>query len=184
LFEKGDICNLVIDFFIRQMKLKDIFSIQIKAFTYLIYPNKFIHQLVEVDYKKELKSNKGLSNSADTAKDAFRSKLLCENIQRAKLLRKKLLISFVWLVTACFVPIIVFYSIDKSCVISRISSSNLFALSSIFVFAWATLGRLGWKGQSWKGETVFEQLDKNIFWTLYWIGSVLASLAFLTYKQP
>jgi len=166
------------------MRSKDSFLIQIKALSYLIYSNKFIHQLVEVDYKKDIISNKDLADSPNSKKESHKADLLCCTIKRSKLLRKRLLKSFIWIATAYLIPIIGVSLINKSFFLSKLSLSNLFALSSVIAFAWATLGRLGWKGQSWKGDTVFEQLDKNIFWALYWIGSVLASLAFLTYKQP
>ena len=43
-------------------------------------------------------------------------------------------------------------------------------------FSWATLGRLGWAGQSCKGDTVFEDLDELIFRGLYWLGALFGLL--------
>jgi len=55
----------------------------------------------------------------------------------------------------------------------------VFAVGSLFLFASATLGRLGWAGQSWKGDTCVERLDQRIFHVLYWIGMLWGTLAVL-----
>jgi len=47
------------------------------------------------------------------------------------------------------------------------------SIASVSLFAWATLGRLGWAGQSWQGDTVVERLDQVLFWASYWLGNVL-----------
>lgn len=44
------------------------------------------------------------------------------------------------------------------------------AVGSLFCFATATLGRLGWGGQTIKGDTSVELLDQRLFHVLYWIG--------------
>ena len=36
-------------------------------------------------------------------------------------------------------------------------------VGSIFCFATATLGRLGWAGQSFKGDTSVEEMDQRLF---------------------
>lgn len=51
------------------------------------------------------------------------------------------------------------------------------AVASAFCFAWATLGRLGWAGQSWKGDTAIEQVDQTVFHILYWLGMYFATVA-------
>lgn len=53
------------------------------------------------------------------------------------------------------------------------------AVGSLFCFATATLGRLGWGGQSIKGDTSVEQLDQRLFHVLYWIGMCWGALAIL-----
>jgi len=53
----------------------------------------------------------------------------------------------------------------------------VFVVSSVLCFAWATLGRLGWAGQTWKGDSSVEQLDIAIFHILYWLGMYLATAA-------
>jgi hypothetical protein len=49
------------------------------------------------------------------------------------------------------------------------------ALASVGVFAWATLARLGWLGQSIKGDTAIERIDETWFWVLYWFATVLGA---------
>jgi len=56
---------------------------------------------------------------------------------------------------------------------------GVFALGSVFCFAWATLARLGWRGQTWLGDTSVERLDQRILHVLYWIGMCWAALAVL-----
>jgi len=58
-------------------------------------------------------------------------------------------------------------------------SRSVFAVGSLFLFASATLGRLGWVAQSWKGDTSVERLDHRIFHVLYWIGMLWGTLAVL-----
>jgi hypothetical protein len=58
-------------------------------------------------------------------------------------------------------------------------SRGVFAVGSLFLFASATLGRLGWAGQSYKGDTSVERLDQRIFHVLYWIGMLWGTLAVL-----
>jgi hypothetical protein len=53
------------------------------------------------------------------------------------------------------------------------------AIISIGAFSWATLARLGWAGQSIKGDTAIERVDESWFRLLYWVATLLgmASLA-------
>ena len=51
------------------------------------------------------------------------------------------------------------------------------AAASVGVFAWATLARLGWAGQSMKGDTAIERIDEVWFRLLYWLGTALATIS-------
>ena len=64
-----------------------------------------------------------------------------------------------------------------SIALKDLAQQSTYAAGSILAFAWATLGRLGWKDGSIKGETIFEELDHTIFWVLYWIGTFLGVAA-------
>lgn len=161
------------------MRSKNSLATQCKALLYLLFPNEVINQLVEVDFQKELATNRGLASAPDEKKHLFRAELLNSTIDSAKLLRKRICISLIWVASACMLPIIVF-AVSNKFQSSLLKAPSLLAISSVVVFAWATLGRLGWEGQTSVGDTVFEQLDKNLFWLQYWLGTILATLAFLT----
>ena len=62
---------------------------------------------------------------------------------------------------------------------SAVTTQHVLASASVACFAWGTLGRLGWSERSYKGVTVFEELDSAIFWALYWLGTFfgVASIA-------
>ena len=162
------------------MRSKDRPFTQIKAFLSLFWVTIFIDDLVEVDFQKELSSNKGLASSQDLQKDKFRQDLRQTAIERAKFLRKRLVSSLLWILSACCIAFLIMSLLSVGvCAYSALTWSNIFAIFSIISFSWATLGRLGWEGQSWKGDTVFEQLDYSIFWILYWLGTLFGILVFL-----
>ena len=52
-----------------------------------------------------------------------------------------------------------------------------YALASVFIFAWATLARLGWTAQSIKGDSAIERIDETWFRSLYWLATALAAAA-------
>jgi hypothetical protein len=60
----------------------------------------------------------------------------------------------------------------------RFSGGQLGTMSA-FLFAWAGLGRLGYAGQSFDGDTSVERGDNAIFHTLCWFGIYLAAAAVL-----
>ena len=47
------------------------------------------------------------------------------------------------------------------------------------IILWATLGYLGWKIQSWKGETLPEQINRMWFMVLYIVGTLLLFISIL-----
>lgn len=48
---------------------------------------------------------------------------------------------------------------------------------SIFLFAWGTLGRLGFNERSWDGNTKIEKIDQVIFWIQYFLGTIFGVLS-------
>jgi len=54
-----------------------------------------------------------------------------------------------------------------------------FGVLSLFSFSWATLGRLGWEGQTCDGGTIFEKLDSDIFWFLYFMGTMFGAVSIM-----
>lgn len=47
------------------------------------------------------------------------------------------------------------------------------------IILWATLGYLGWEIQSWKGETLPEQINRMWFRVLYIVGTLLLFISIL-----
>jgi hypothetical protein len=56
-------------------------------------------------------------------------------------------------------------------------AKTLLGVVSVFVFAWSTLARLGRGATSFGGNTIVERIDVRLLWILYWIGTVLGTLA-------
>ena len=82
-------------------------------------------------------------------------------------LRTKTFVSLAFVLSAIGAALAVFV-IPKS----SLSTQHAFAIASVGCFAWGTLGRLGWTERSYKGVTIFEELDSAIFWALYWFGTL------------
>jgi hypothetical protein len=140
----------------------------------------FLDDLVEVDFQKELSLNKHLASAQNPQKEEVRRIIHDNTIRGAKLLRKRLITSLLWILSACCIAFFVMLLRIKSfCIGSLPTHSSILAFFSIISFSWATLGRLGWEGQTMAGDTVFEQLDYFIFWCLYWLGTLFGTLAFL-----
>lgn len=99
-------------------------------------------------------------------------------INRMLLLRKKLTFSFLWVLGGVVVALIFTKSLSIAN-LSAIKISNILGIFSIMFFSIGTLARLGWEGQSWRGDTIFERLDKYFFWVFYFLGTVLGSASFL-----
>jgi hypothetical protein len=94
--------------------------------------------------------------------------------QRISTLRRKLALPFVELLSA----IAAAWVVAQGFALFRFTSGQLGAMSA-FVFAWAGLGRLGYSGQSFDGDTSVERGDDAIFHVLCWFGMYMAAAAML-----
>ncbi len=95
------------------------------------------------------------------------------------LLRRKLRVSFLTILSCVLVGgFAAFLLRILGCVMSP-SFRAFFLVASVALFAASTLAHLGWKGQTWKGDSFVEQLDEAIFWWMYMIGTVLGVLGTL-----
>ena len=132
-----------------------------------------VQRLIDADHALELSGNAQLSTSSAEDQERHRCQYAATLGKRLDVLRGNILWSFAILASA------VAFSFLFSYLVPTLSPSwrAWLGASSIFSFAWATLARLGWPGQSWKGDTVVERLDDRIFKFLYWLGTFLGILA-------
>jgi len=168
------------------MRKKDNILTSIKALISIIINLRlFNNQLTKIDFEKELNSNRQLASSSEEEKQKFFKRLKKQTMNRGKLLRKKLLLSILWIILGLFISLIIKLltifdiSIFLNQLLHKIPVNIYLGIASVIIFSIATLGRLGWEGQSWKNDTVYEQLDNRIFWILYLCGTILGCLAIL-----
>lgn len=96
----------------------------------------------------------------------------CRATTHARLihLRSKTFVSLAWVAFAALFAAIAF--VHPIAGTRGLNRQQIFTIASIMCFSWGTLGRLGWTERSYKGVTVFEELDTVIFWVLYWLGTL------------
>lgn len=158
---------------------KDSLVTSIKAFLCVLSTKLFLRELTDVDFQKELMSNKQLASSNDeSARSSARNNIRENTIERAKLLRKRMCFSLLIIGSACIFAFIIKAIFSDSFERTH-HLTKVLGLISIISFSVATLARLGWTGQSYAGDTVIEQLDDRIFKILYWLGSFFGTLAFI-----
>ena len=133
----------------------------------------FFSKAAKFDFKYLLRTQEGLDSLP-------KEELLIKEINTRKStqayrghLRRKTFISLSWVLSAVIIAGYLFVPIRF------ITQQQMFSTLSVISFSWETLGRLGWNERSYKGATIFEELDTIIFWALYWKGafSGMAALA-------
>ena len=151
------------------------FEFYFKAYCCLFYDKCFLEDLVQGDLDEELGSNQSLRESSHGKIQEAKIRLKEATMSKRNLLLKKMLLSFIWIFAA-----IVFASF-VSCIIGKnyYSFGKIVTVLSVFCFSWATLARLGWEGQTIGGNSVFEKVDENIFWMLYFAGTLLAVISIM-----
>ncbi|MDP3042131.1 MAG: hypothetical protein Q8N62_05350 [Candidatus Omnitrophota bacterium] len=133
-------------------------------------------ELVNVDFKRELLSNSGLREANEQHKNEAKDRLRRDTIERRKLLYQKMILSLGWILLAAVSGLLIsVFGFHR-----QIFYENKYVgLLSIFCFSWATLARLGWQGQTCAGDTIFEKLDENIFWVLYFFGTLFGAFSII-----
>ncbi len=137
----------------------------------LVAPRLVARTIAADDHLHSLERNQQLRESTDERRERAFQELVLVTAKRLSLLRRQLLTSLAWLGSSVLLAwgVGLFWRPTNT-------GSKLLAILSVFVFAWATLGRLGWAGQSIKGNTAPERLDLRLFWFLYWVGMFMATL--------
>ena len=141
----------------------------LKTFLFLLNENLFLDDLVNIDYSKVEMRLEDNEQKKSEYKNEYRKSLHKDR----RLFCRKLWISFLWILSAVILDtVILFISQDKS-----IGLNKSIGVLSLFCFSWATLGRLGWEGQTFAGNTVFEKLDSDLFWILYFLGTLFGTIS-------
>ena len=138
----------------------------------LAAPNSLSEPLVQADYAIELSRNPQLQQAPPNRKDEALVALRQTTLERLRRLRRALMLSAVSMASA--VGVAYFF---RTSGIAPMLPRPVLAVGSLFCFATATLGRLGWGGQSVTGDTSVEQLDQRLFQVLYWVGMCWGALA-------
>ena len=139
----------------------------------LFWKSANVQPLVDADHALELSRNSQLREAPSDSQERRRREYAATLAERLRLLRRNVLQSFMILISAAVLSLL-FSNLASS---PSPSGRAWLGALSIFCFAWATLARLGWSGQSYKGDTVVERLDERIFKSLYWLGTFLGTLA-------
>jgi len=146
----------------------------LRAVGALFGPRKLSEPLARADHELELARNAPLRSSPPERQDDHFISSREVVAARLALLRKRLALSFVAMASAALIGYFL-----RSILTVPLPSRTLFAIGSLLAFATATLGRLGWEGQSIKGNSSVERIDQRIFHLLYWIGMCSGTLAVL-----
>lgn len=146
----------------------------VSSFVALVAPSLTPEILIDEDLAKELKRNEQLREASPEHLTRFRDDLRRGTVKRAALLRGKTMKSATLMLSAALAG---WLAAGLGPTITGHASA--YALLSAFVFAWGTVGRLGWEGQTIRGTTSIELLDSFLLRSLYWLGMFFATLALL-----
>jgi len=149
-------------------------TLHLKSFAVLIRLRSSIDDLVEFDFRREVRKNHQLATAGPAVIAEHRAKIRDDTILRLRLLRRALGCSFLTMLIAGAALIISHFDKPPPPVLSL---ARVYVIASMFCFAWATLGRLGWAGQSIGGVTAIEMLDLLLFHLLYGLGALFGTAA-------
>ena len=160
------------------MRSRTPIKIYFKAFVALLF-KVFVEDCVDCNFQKTLENNEQLRKESSEIQDQHKAKIKETTLHQLQLLRKKLLRSFIVILSAIIFGFLCITVLSKTTIKDMLSANRVFILLSMVSFSWATLGRLGWEGQTCAGDTVIEELDKFIFKSLYWLGTLFAVFAIM-----
>ncbi len=137
-------------------------------------PQRFIERLVDIDLQLELAENEQLAAAGEPRIREFRAELRQSTMSRLLLLRRSLGQSFVTILSAIVVALLVAAMPAARQLMWRTFPRNMSTIS-VGLFAWATLARLGFL--TWSQRTTVERADESFFRLLYWLGTFTGILA-------
>ncbi len=147
----------------------------LKTFLGLFAPATYAAAAAEDDHAYELVRNPGLAEAPPERQAEHRVTATAHAEARLRRLRRVLIVSALSMASAVAVGLVYRSVVPAPAPPER----AILAVASVFAFAWATLGRLGWAGQSIAGDTAVERLDASVFHALYWCGMALGAAAAL-----
>jgi hypothetical protein len=148
--------------------------LMLKTLVAFVIPSAFVRALADADYRLQLSRDKQLSSAGPNYQETRRQEMVDKVHKRLGLLRRRVLKAAACVASAVLIGMVANWLSLLTCLRAPKSVSTVF---SLFFFAWATLGRLGWAGQSYKGDTVVERFDQVLFWGSYWLGTFFGTLA-------
>ena len=151
-------------------------SLIARALCAVCLPGAHSDRLAQADHEDELVSNEQLRAAPEDRQRQAREDGRKRVQTQISGLRHDLGLSFVILASAVLAAVGLVYGLGSK---PSQTAGRYLAGASLFAFAWATLGRLGWADKSWSGTSIIERLDEVIFRVLYWLGTLLGTVALL-----
>jgi hypothetical protein len=155
------------------MTMKEL-GLTVRGVLSLFWPWMSIQGFVNDDVDAEIGANQAFARKSKGEIDRFRLQYERQVKERLGTFRWGVWRSFLFLLTAIIAAMALAVFVHAS----PAAKVWLGALS-MFVFAWATLARLGRDATSFGGKTALERIDLRMLWILYWIGTVLGTLALI-----
>jgi hypothetical protein len=153
------------------MKLKE-FTLTLRGLFSLFMPWLSVKPFVKADVERETEVNQAFARKSASQLADYRLEYEPVVKERVRSFRSGVWRSFLFLLTAVIVALVLaaFWRASSQ-------AKTFLGAASIFVFAWSTLARLGRGATSWGGNTIVERTDVRLLWILYWVGTVLGTLA-------
>ena len=140
------------------------------SFLSLVGVPGLFNRVADSDFSWLMRRQPGLAALQDSELATHRNDCRVTTKKRQSSLRKRTVASLAWVLSAAALG--AWFFVLPTALHGKITAQQWFAAASVVAFAWATLGRLGWADQSFKRETIYEELDSFIFWVLYWVGTI------------
>lgn len=153
------------------MRIKEC-TLTVRGVCSLFWPWLGLKPFVDDDFDQEFKINPAIARESPAQIDRRRQDYKWTVAERLHTFRWGVWGSFGFLSTAVIVALVLAVFLHFSP-----NAKILLGGASIFVFAWSTLARLGRSATSFGGNTILERIDLRLLWILYWIGTLLGTLA-------
>jgi hypothetical protein len=140
----------------------------------LFLPWLSVTPFAKADVDNEVKVNQAFARKSESQRNDYRIEYEPVVKQRMQTFRSGVWGSF-WFLFSAFVVALILRALWHASPDAKL----LVGVASIFVFAWSTLARLGRNATSFGGNTIIERIDVRLLWILYWIGTVLGTIALI-----